>query len=84
MLAVESKPLSVATERRASDLAKVNCAGRGCPEREGCRRYETRIATGKLVAKNGYEFKTYSWASFDVERAAMGDCAARIKQAVRQ
>lgn len=77
MLAVESKPTAPA--HRASELAKLNCAGRECPEREGCRRFVTRIATGKAVASNGYEFKTYTWASFDVERARMGDCHSRIR-----
>lgn len=81
MLAVA---LPVATaEARASGVAKLNCAGRGCPEREGCRRFETRISVGKRVAANGYELKTYTWASFDVERARFGDCPARIRQVMR-
>lgn len=67
-----------------SALAKLNCAGVGCPERDGCRRYETRISVGKLVAKNGFEYKTYAWASFDVERELMGDCPSRVRQVVRQ
>jgi hypothetical protein len=80
MLAVEARS---APSNSASALAKLNCAGVGCPERDGCRRYETRIAVGKRVAKNGFEYKTYTWASFDVERELMGDCPSRIRQVVR-
>jgi hypothetical protein len=69
----------VAPDPRVSWLAKLNCAGRGCPDRGGCRRYEARIASGKAVAPNGYEYKTFEWASFDVERARYGDCPAYVR-----
>ena len=89
MLAVEAKrtngvPAAV-PDARASRLAKLNCAGAGCADRDGCRRYVDRIATGKQVAKNGYEFKTYAWASFDVERRVIGgrECPAFIRARVR-
>jgi len=72
-------PRPVQSESPAARLARLNCAGQGCAEREQCRRYVARVASGKYVAANGYEHKTYTWASFDLERARFGDCAAFVR-----
>jgi hypothetical protein len=52
---------------------KTNCAGQLCPEREGCRRYQIRISSGKEVICD-VETPTYEWASFDIERQRFGAC----------
>jgi hypothetical protein len=50
---------------------KVNCAGQGCPERDGCRRFVLRLPTG------GH--KQFDWASFDIERMFFGDCLSFVE-----
>lgn len=57
---------------------KLNCAGQGCPERDGCRRYEIRIAEGHLEV-GGVRVQQFGWASFDLEREAFGGCFSRIR-----
>lgn len=77
---LERAPVASApTESPAARLARLNCAGQGCPERDECRRYATRVASGKFVAANGYEHKTFTWASFDLERQKLGTCASLIR-----
>lgn len=51
-------------------IPETNCAGQGCPERDGCRRYEVRLRT-EHEPDNGFR-----WASFDLERR--GRCIHRI------
>ena len=53
--------------------AKTCCAGQGCPERDGCRRFEWRIPD--KVTIHG---PVCAWASLDIERQRNGECEARI------
>ncbi len=57
--------------------AKTNCAGSGCPERTGCRRYEARVIA-HYVVRGEVRIPVLAWASLDIERAAYGSCPARI------
>lgn len=58
------------TNSAQGEVAKANCAGRECGERDYCRRYRVRI--GEV-----WEQSTGVWASYDVERLALGgDCAS--------
>lgn len=54
------------------EWSKANCAGFGCEDRAGCRRYQVRI---------GEEWRrgTGLWASFDVERLLMGECKSFVR-----
>ena len=56
---------------------KENCAGQQCPERDGCRRYESRIPARKVVIEDR-KIPIFEWASFDIERQIFGDCPQRI------
>jgi hypothetical protein len=56
------------------ELGRLNCAGVGCADREGCRRYRIRLPRLGEV-----EHKIFDWASFDVERELKGDCVSLIK-----
>lgn len=56
---------------------KTNCAGRECPERAGCRRYEERIHD-RLETVRNVKVPRLEWASLDVERKILGSCSARI------
>lgn len=58
--------------------AKLNCAGQGCPERQGCRRYEVGIVGHKEIVQ-GKEVAVLDWASFDIERQRFGDCPHRLQ-----
>lgn len=59
------------------DLHRVNCAGQGCVERWGCRRYRIRLPEdGQRVSA---ERLVYPWASFDLERLWFGSCQAFVK-----
>jgi hypothetical protein len=62
----------------ANPHAKLNCAGQGCPERAGCRRYELRLAE-RYEEVHGYKIPRFDWASFDLERAASGSCENRVR-----
>lgn len=53
-------------EKKPVDVAKLNCAGQGCSEREYCRRFRVRIG-------GGWQVGTGQWGSFDLERAAHAD-----------
>jgi hypothetical protein len=55
-----------------NQLTKLNCAGSGCEEREGCRRYRVRI---------GEDWRRWTgrWGSFDVERGRYGTCEAFVR-----
>lgn len=61
----------------ASRHALQACAGQQCPDRERCVRYMRTAGqpyqdalTGRVVAQ--------AWASFDIERMAMGDCKSML------
>jgi hypothetical protein len=54
----------------------MNCAGRGCAERDDCRRFTVRIPDGKTMVA-GREQLTFAWGSFDIERQHKGTCQAR-------
>jgi len=56
---------------------KTNCAGQGCPERDGCRRYEVRIPDRIEIVKS-HHIPRMEWASFDLERRWTGECQHRI------
>jgi hypothetical protein len=56
---------------------KTNCAGRECPERSGCRRYEVRIPDRIEIVKD-HHMPRLEWASFDIERMYEGNCPHRI------
>lgn len=58
-------------------VAKLNCAGQQCPERDGCRRFEVRIPDGTIKIR-GKDFATFAWASFDIERQHFGNCASLV------
>lgn len=60
------------------DLHRINCAGQGCEEREGCRRYRMRLPEQGQKAVQ-FERLRYQWASFDVERAVFGDCPQFVR-----
>lgn len=62
--------LPKAPARAQGDIAKANCAGVGCEERVECRRYLVRIGEGGAA----------QWASFDVERAALGGACPNFKR----
>lgn len=66
-------------ETAASRLARLNCAGHGCDERVGCRRYEARVPSGRVESPSGYEAEHYTWGSFDVERLLLGSCASFVR-----
>lgn len=55
-----------------SGYGKLNCAGQGCPERDTCRRYVIRVATGQEM----------KWASFDIERMQYKTCPHYIQKTV--
>lgn len=63
-------------ENRWIPVAKLNCAGHGCEERESCRRWLVMVPAGKRLDADGREHPNYEWASFDVERRHFGTCAA--------
>lgn len=50
---------------------ETNCAGQGCPDSDGCRRFQMRMATKET---RGTESPAFEWASFDLERSTLGDC----------
>lgn len=56
------------SSERQSQLARSNCAGRGCAERDGCRRYRVRIGD---YARS----EAVYWISADIERVVYGSCA---------
>lgn len=60
----------------AVPVAKLNCVGHGCEERETCRRWLVMVPAGKRVDADGREHPNYEWASFDLERARFGTCSA--------
>lgn len=61
-----------------NSFPKLNCSGQECLERDGCRRYEIRIADGHdLVGL--VKVPRINWASFDVERVLRGSCENRIR-----
>ncbi len=47
------------------DVAKANCAGQGCGERDRCRRFLVRIG-------ESWREGTGQWGSFDLERQMVG------------
>ena len=51
---------------------KASCAGQGCPERDGCLRFEERRPIGNIKG-----LVLVAWASFDIERQARGHCRHR-------
>lgn len=57
-------------------VAKLNCAGHGCADRESCRRWLVMVPAGKRIDAGGGEHPNYEWASFDVERQRFGTCSA--------
>lgn len=61
-----------------ASLAKLNCAGQGCPERGGCRRYVLRIPDRKERGQGGLERPVFEWGSFDVERELTGRCDSLV------
>lgn len=79
MLAAEAPSVVQIEDSRVAKIARLNCAGAGCDERDGCRRYEARVASGRNVSASGYEWKTYTWASFDVERRIKGTCSSFVR-----
>lgn len=58
-------------------MTPLNCAGQGCPERDGCKRYEHRQSSS-FIADGEKKIPVFEWASYDVERALFDSCAARI------
>jgi hypothetical protein len=59
-----------------SKLGKANCAGQGCPERRGCRRYQVRILG---PSRAPWEHRYGLWVSADLERQKLGSCALFVK-----
>jgi hypothetical protein len=60
-----------------ASVSKLNCAGQGCDERVGCRRYEVLVPSSKELDASGKERLMYSWGSFDIERKLFRACSAR-------
>ena len=60
------------------NISRHNCAGQGCPERDGCKRFEERRIARFARTPHGPE-PVYEWASFDIERLKFGDCRVRIE-----
>lgn len=54
----------------AKRMAPLNCAGQGCPERADCRRFVVRVNAPECSREHPYG----DWASFDLERTALGSC----------
>ena len=63
--------VSPAPKYSQGEFSKANCAGQGCEDREGCRRFRVRI-----VGPSGeWERQFGQWISADLERAEMpGSC----------
>lgn len=60
------------------DLRRANCAGQGCEEREGCKRYRVR-ALAPRVEREDEKSAPWTWVSADVERGLLGSCALRVE-----
>lgn len=56
---------------------RVNCAGQGCPDRDGCRRYRLRLP--EVVAGPRPQVPIFAWASWDIERDRVGECESKVK-----
>lgn len=55
-----------------SNVLKANCAGQGCPDRDGCRRFQARIG-------EEWHQSTGRWISADLEREVFGECASFVR-----
>lgn len=53
------------------NVSKANCAGQGCPERDGCRRFQVRIVE---PARGEWIYQVGQWISADIERLMDGKC----------
>lgn len=62
-------------------MFRANCAGQGCADRDGCRRYVLRLANGKQRGRDGEEHPVFAWVSWDLERVVRpgGDCAGFVR-----
>jgi hypothetical protein len=56
---------------------RVNCAGQGCGERDGCRRFRLRLPREGQTAVPS-ERLIFDWASFDLEKKS-GECPVFVK-----
>lgn len=68
--------LSAAVRAVQGDVGKANCAGRGCPDRRQCRRFQVRIVGPSRVR---WEEQYGQWVSADVERKIFGTCALFVR-----
>lgn len=58
------------------ETGRMNCAGQGCRDREGCRRYRVMIHARGADREHPHG----AWGSFDVEKRRMGgDCPAFVQ-----
>lgn len=60
-------------------LGRMNCAGGGCSERVGCRRFDDpRMVLEVVKGADGTKRPVHVWGSFDVERKRFGNCVVRV------
>ena len=69
--------LAERAEAVSAELAKANCAGQACEDRERCRRYRVRVDAG-------WHSGTGRWASFDIERLARGGECPSFKRFIER
>lgn len=66
--------------RQAERISTANCAGQFCPERGECRRFRMLIPKSGQKRDFAHRDTLGVWMSFDLERKALGDCPAFIRQ----
>ena len=69
--------LAERAEAVCAELAKANCAGQACEDRERCRRYRVRV-------DESWHRGTGRWASFDLERLERGGECQSFKRFIER